>query len=43
MLQTAVEAVQNSQPVSHSLEELYRAVEDLCAIHLQDSVLTKVR
>ena len=42
-LQTAVQAVHAKQPVGHSLEELYRAVEDMCLHNLAATVYDRLR
>eukprot|EP00241_Pyramimonas_parkeae_P003213 CAMPEP_0114239402 /NCGR_PEP_ID=MMETSP0058-20121206/8441_1 /TAXON_ID=36894 /ORGANISM="Pyramimonas parkeae, CCMP726" /LENGTH=764 /DNA_ID=CAMNT_0001351581 /DNA_START=97 /DNA_END=2391 /DNA_ORIENTATION=+ len=42
-LKNAVAAVQAKQPVSCSLEELYRAVEDLCVHKKADNLYTKLQ
>lgn len=36
-----MEAIQKQAPVQTSLEELFRAVEDLCALRKQDTLLSK--
>eukprot|EP00775_Hariotina_reticulata_P012777 gene12777-12905_t len=42
-LQAAVKAVHNKQPVASSLEELYRAVEDVCRHQMQDRLYNRLQ
>eukprot|EP00878_Enallax_costatus_P001922 GHUV01002084.1.p1 GENE.GHUV01002084.1~~GHUV01002084.1.p1 ORF type:complete len:775 (+),score=225.89 GHUV01002084.1:456-2780(+) len=42
-LQAAVKAVHNKQPVATSLEELYRAVEDMCRHQMQDRLYNRLQ
>lgn len=42
-LQAAVQAVHHKQPVATSLEELYRAVEDMCRHQMQDRLYKKLQ
>ena len=42
-LQTAVRAVHAKQAVGHSLEELYRAVEDMCLQNMASVVYDRLR
>ncbi|KAF6264244.1 Cullin-domain-containing protein [Scenedesmus sp. NREL 46B-D3] len=42
-LQAAVQAVHQKQPVATSLEELYRAVEDMCRHQMQDRLYKKLQ
>lgn len=42
-LQCAIRAVHTKQAVGHSLEELYRAVEDMCLQNLAGSVYDRLR
>jgi len=42
-LQAAITAVHTKQPVGHSLEELYRAVEDMCVHNLAASIYDRLR
>ena len=42
-LRAAVRAVHAKQPVGHSLEELYRAVEDMCLQNFAASVYDRLR
>lgn len=41
-LEEAVVAIQNSKPISYSLEELYQAVENLCSYKLDAPLYTKL-
>mmetsp|Transcript_45216 Transcript_45216/g.98348 ORF Transcript_45216/g.98348 Transcript_45216/m.98348 type:complete len:737 (+) Transcript_45216:130-2340(+) len=43
MLSSAVDAVHQKQPVPHSLEQLYRVVEDMCLQNLGPGVYTRLQ